>query len=115
MKAQNKILRPSDFDPEFLPAIEGVDLRTLTRNWWVVLLRGIAGIIFGLVTFFAPGISLAALVLVFGTGEWLLALTGIASIGLGVLLMLFPGAGALALVLWIGAYALVFGVLLIAF
>jgi uncharacterized membrane protein HdeD (DUF308 family) len=29
-----------------------------------------------------------------------------------VLLMLMPGAGALVLVLWIGAYALVFGLLL---
>jgi hypothetical protein len=43
-----------------------VDVDTLVRNWWVVLLRGVAGIIFGLLTFFAPGISLVALVLVFG-------------------------------------------------
>jgi uncharacterized membrane protein HdeD (DUF308 family) len=34
-----------------------VDVATLARNWWVVLLRGIAGILFGLATFFAPGIS----------------------------------------------------------
>jgi uncharacterized membrane protein HdeD (DUF308 family) len=31
-----------------------------------------------------------------------------------LVLVLFPGPGALALVLWIGAYALVSGVLLIA-
>ena len=43
-----------------------LDVDTLARNWWLVLLRGIAGIIFGLVTFVAPDISLAALVLVFG-------------------------------------------------
>ena len=169
-----------------------VDVDTLVRNWWVVLLRGVAGTIFGLVTFFAPGISLVALVLVFGayafadgilaiisairrrgesdrwwvllleglagvgagvitllwpgitalallyviaawalvtggleiaaairlrkviTGEWLLVLAAIASIALGILLVLFPGPGALALVLWIGAYALVSGVLFIA-
>jgi len=47
------------------------------------------------------------------TGEWLLILSGLASVALGVVLILFPGPGALALVLWIGAYALVSGVLLI--
>ena len=46
-------------------------------------------------------------------GEWLLVLSGIASIALAVLLALFPSAGVFAVVLWIGAYALVFGALLI--
>ena len=45
-------------------------------------------------------------------GARLLALAGIASVALGILLFLFPGPGALALVIWIGAYALVSGVLL---
>jgi uncharacterized membrane protein HdeD (DUF308 family) len=42
-----------------------------------------------------------------------LVLIGIASIALGVMLALFPEAGALAVVLWIGAYALVSGILMI--
>ena len=46
------------------------------------------------------------------TREWLLALAGILSVALGVILVLFPAPGALALVMWIGAYALVSGVLL---
>jgi uncharacterized membrane protein HdeD (DUF308 family) len=32
----------------------------------------------------------------------------------GILLILFPGAGALAIIIWIGAYAVVFGIILIA-
>jgi uncharacterized membrane protein HdeD (DUF308 family) len=43
-----------------------VDVDSLSRNWWVVSLRGFAGILFGIITFIAPGISLAALVLLFG-------------------------------------------------
>jgi uncharacterized membrane protein HdeD (DUF308 family) len=47
------------------------------------------------------------------TGEWLLVLAGLASVVFGVLLLLMPGPGALVLVWWIGAYALVFGILLV--
>jgi uncharacterized membrane protein HdeD (DUF308 family) len=167
-----------------------IGVEALSRNWWLFLLRGLAGILFGIITFIAPAISLAALVLLFGAyafadgvlaivaavrrrgearwgmlllegvagiavgvmtlflpgitaltllyliaawaivtgvlelvaavrlrkeikGEWILALGGIASIAFGVLVALLPGAGALAIVIWIGAYALVFGVLLV--
>ena len=38
----------------------------LTRNWGLLALRGVAAVLFGLFTLFYPGISLAALVLVFG-------------------------------------------------
>ena len=167
-------------------------VNTLTRNWSMVVLRGVLAILFGLVALFAPRISLAALVLAWGayavisglfaimtamrrreagesyggllfegvvsigagvvtfvwphitalvllyviafwglvtgvleiatairlrkviSGEWLLLLAGIASIVFGVLLLAYPGTGALAIVVWIGAYALFFGVLLVA-
>ena len=48
------------------------------------------------------------------TGEWVMALGGALSIVVGILLAVFPGPGALAVVIWIGAYAIVFGILLIA-
>jgi uncharacterized membrane protein HdeD (DUF308 family) len=44
--------------------------------------------------------------------EWLLILVGILSLVFGLLLLLQPGAGALVLIWWIGAYALVFRILL---
>jgi uncharacterized membrane protein HdeD (DUF308 family) len=112
-----------------------VDVDTLVRNWWVVLLRGLAGIIFGIITFIWPGISLAALVLVFGAyalvdgvlaiisairwrGEvdrwWVLLLEGLAGVAAGIVTFIWPGISALALIYVIAAWALVTGVLEIA-
>jgi len=47
------------------------------------------------------------------SGEWLLALAGIASVVFGVLVAAVPLAGTLVIALWFGAYALVFGVMLL--
>ena len=41
-------------------------LDTLTRNWWVLLLRGLAAIAFGVMAWMWPGLSIATLVLLFG-------------------------------------------------
>jgi uncharacterized membrane protein HdeD (DUF308 family) len=48
------------------------------------------------------------------TGELWLAIGGILSIVFGVLLFLFPTAGALTIVWIIGAFAIMFGIALIA-
>ena len=116
-------------------AVGIVDIDTLTRNWWAFLIRGIMGIVFGVVTFFQPGISLAALVLLFGayafvdgifaimsairrrTGSepwWLLSLEGIAGIAAGVMTLLWPGLTAIVLLYVIAAWALVTGAFEIA-
>jgi uncharacterized membrane protein HdeD (DUF308 family) len=92
---------------------------------------GVVAIIAGIYTFMAPAITAIALLYVIGAvaivrgvmeiaaairlrkeidNEWLLILAGVASLVFGVLLFLFPGAGALALVLYIGAMAIVIGV-----
>jgi uncharacterized membrane protein HdeD (DUF308 family) len=47
------------------------------------------------------------------TGEWVMVLSGLLAVTFGVLVALNPGPGALAVVLWIGAYAVVSGVLLL--
>ena len=156
-----------------------------------IIVRGIAGIVFGAIALFVPGIALASLVMIFAAyllldgifavtaaaraarvrapwgwlalegvvtvlaggfallmpgatvvalmvllalwaclsgvllviaaltarrqtqGRWWMALAGIVSIVWGGLLFGWPGAGAIALVLWLGAYALVFGIVLL--
>jgi uncharacterized membrane protein HdeD (DUF308 family) len=164
----------------------------IANRWWAVVIRGVAAILFGILTFASPGTSLLAISVIFGIyaivdgvfdmafawrrahegrrwgwlvfeglvgigagiaalawpgltamvlltliavwavvtgvaeiaaairlrrhiqGEWMLATGGVLSIIFGVLLLLFPTAGALVLMTMVGAYALVFGILLIA-
>ena len=106
------------------------------RRWGWLTFSGLIGIATGLITFFFPGITALALVvlvaswsLVTGAAEivaairlrkqirheWLWILSGLLSVAFGVLLLALPAAGAIALAVWIGAYMLVFGALLIAF
>ena len=98
-----------------------------------LIFGGLLGILAGLLAFVMPGITALGLLILIaawaiGTGimelvaavrlrkiignEWLLVLAGIASIAFGVLLLFQPAVGALALIWWIGAWALVFGILL---
>ena len=158
----------------------------LADNWWAVGLRGILGIVFGLICLLTPGVALGAFIILFAAymfvdggfaiasawkaarsgdrwglliveglvdiaagliavawpaitmvaliwlvaiwaivsgalmlyaaftlnrdhGRWWLALGGIASLIFGVLLVIEPLIGAVVLTMWIGAYALVFG------
>ncbi len=45
-------------------------IEALKRNWWVLVIRGICGIVFGVVAFVYPGLALATLVILFGA--WVL-------------------------------------------
>jgi uncharacterized membrane protein HdeD (DUF308 family) len=164
----------------------------LAANWWAMVLRGLAGIAFGIMAFAWPGITLFALVFLFAgyclvdgifnivaavramgqherwgilvleglvgvaaavitvtwpaittfalvyviaawavvtgvleiaaavrlrrviTGEWLLILSGVLSLIFGFLLVASPLAGALVISWWVGAYAFIFGVTMVA-
>lgn len=105
------------------------------RHWVALLVGGLAGVVLGGLTFLVPGVTATALLffiaawaIVTGiaeivvairlrdviTGEWMLILAGVASVAFGFAVFLYPGAGALGLVLYIGAYATMLGILLIA-
>lgn len=47
-------------------------------------------------------------------GEWMMALGGVLSIAFGVLLFARPVVGVMVVMFWIGAYAILFGALLLA-
>jgi uncharacterized membrane protein HdeD (DUF308 family) len=106
-------------------------LHALTKCWWLLLLRGIAGIIFGILAFVWPGLTLLTLVILYGafalvdgvltlvaafTGSakpvltWWLVVVGLLGIGAGVVTFAWPVITAVVLVLIIGAWALVHGI-----
>ena len=114
--------------------VNAVSGRKEHDDWWVLLLTGLAGIGIGLLTFYNPAATAIAVVLYVAiwaiatglleivaavrlrkqiTGEFWLALAGIASVAFGVLLAARPGVGALTILWLIGAYAIVFGVILL--
>lgn len=118
-----------------LAIIAAVAGRTSGMPWWALLLEGVLGITVGILTFAWPGITALVLLYLIAAwavatgvfevvaairlrreirGEWLLALSGVISVLFGIALVINPVGGALAVVWLIGAYAIAFGVLLIA-
>lgn len=107
---------------------------SLARNWWAVLLRGIATLLFGAIAVFMPGVTLASLVLVFGIymlvdgvltiiaavraatrqERWgLLVLEGLADLVAGAAAVALPTLALLTFVVLAAGWAVVSGVLML--
>lgn len=105
------------------------------QRWWMLLIEGLLGIAAGAVAFLFTPVTIVALVYLIAAwaivtgifeiaaaigirrhlpGEWLLLLMGFVSVLLGVLLIGAPLAGAVIIAYWIGAYAIIFGILMLA-
>jgi uncharacterized membrane protein HdeD (DUF308 family) len=108
---------------------------TLVRNWWLFTLRGVVGIIFGLIALIFPGPTMLSLVIVFSAymlvdgvagiisavralrrnDRWgLLAFEGLLDIAVGIAAFLWPGITVFAFVLLVAAWAIVTGGLMTA-
>jgi uncharacterized membrane protein HdeD (DUF308 family) len=107
----------------------------LARNWWLIALRGVLGVVFGLIALILPFATILALVLLFSAymlvdgvfaiyaavraarqrENWgFMAFQGAASIVTAVLAFLWPGLTVFAFVLLIAAWSIVTGCLMLA-
>jgi uncharacterized membrane protein HdeD (DUF308 family) len=109
--------------------------KSLSQNWWLVVLRGILGILFGVLAFVWPQITWLTLIIMFGvyaiidgiiaivsglsrTREssrwWVFLIEGLIGIGAGIVALVWPGVTSLVLIYMIASWAVITGILEIA-
>ena len=104
----------------------------LTRNWWLVVIRGLLAIMFGLIAFLWPDLAWLVLILMFGVYAivdgvfamlssvtrsryssrwWVFLLEGIVSVAAGTVVLLRPELASFALIVVIAVWAILTGIL----
>jgi len=121
--------------------LSGLSGQVADKFKWMALAEGAVLFILGLMTFFWPGLTALALLLVFGlfavliggfrildwafmpqelrpmfgkTARMLLLVSGVFSVIIGLIIMFFPQPSLLAILWLVGAYAIVFGAFMLA-
>lgn len=109
--------------------LSGGLLGHLSRNWWLVALRGAAAVVFGLLALLWPGLTLVALAVAFGVYALVdagavgyaalraergtrapLIVQSVLTLIVGLVALLWPLAAVVALVFVVGAWAVITGV-----
>jgi uncharacterized membrane protein HdeD (DUF308 family) len=106
-------------------------LSVITGNWWMLALRGVLAVLFGLLALIAPIATLTVLVLFWGAfalvdgvfaiiaafrvaggrGRWWLIIEGVLGILAGIVTFLYPGLTALVLLYIIAFWAILIGIM----
>jgi uncharacterized membrane protein HdeD (DUF308 family) len=107
-------------------------IELMARNWWLVALRGALALIFGILTLAWPGVTLLALILLWGIyalvdgissialgaavrgHRWSNVVIGVVGILAGLVAIMLPGETAVVLLVIIAIWAIVAGVVQIA-